>query len=481
MGLAEIMSFLKPGITRQFPQDTAPEAEQQFYNYPPAMPAEDVERLLTRKPGVKLSKPARQDFPGLLPKFVRSNGPTVDARTQQPLEYNIPPSQSGPAPAMESVTSNPALLNQQSQMSRIEQIRNALGPNGAQSPSQAADIGEITGQAQGYNTIRPSGPEPYRISEQSRTGMRYNPQDRFERMRILNEQERNAAPKPSEPATVISQDNYRSLMTPILAERERLAAGRKDLVDRGILPEKVAQVPQAVPVPGGQTDTYNQMKAAQRANQLANQANAPNLIMAREQLRNYGPRGAVMMKMLGGGQGGSDPTILAAAGMDGAASAELAKRGLANQVQIANGRSTENAIQSYLEGGGDPGGIPALRQMLAGGQPVAGARPSATAPLAPGVKREHLDSLISGYDHPEVNAEINDLVTSQNLNTGVVGIDQFGWEPENLKPAVMDAARKLVAKYGITQEQAMNAVKSWYQKRRASDWFGVPHPDAVFN
>lgn len=458
MGLAEIMSFLKPGITRQFPQDAAPEAEQQFYNYPPAIPVSEVEQLLTRKP-----KPS--------------------ARQQQvSQEFDaIRNGNGGPAPSMESVTSNPELLGQQRQMSRIQQIKDALGPNGAQSPNQAADIGEITGQAQGYNTIRPSGPEPYRISEQSRTGMRYNPQDRFERMRILNEQERNAAPKPSAPATVISQDNYRSLMSPILAERERLAAGRKDLVDRGILPERVDQLPKATPVPGGQTDQYNQMKAAQRANLMANQANAPNLIMAREQLRNYGPRGAVMMRMLGGGQGGNDPTMLAAAGMDSAASAELAQRGLANQVQIANGRSTENAIQSYLEGGGDPGGIPALRQMLSGGQPAAGARPSATATVAPGVKREQLDALISGYDNPEVNTEINDLVTNQNLNSGVSGIDKFGWEIENLKPAVADAARKLVAKYGITQEQAMNAVKNWYKKRHASDWFGVPHPDQVFN
>lgn len=241
--------------------------------------------------------------------------------------------------------------------------------------------------------------------------------------------------------------------------------------------------PAGQPVPGGKTDQYNQMKAAQRANQLANEANAPNLIMAREQLRNMGPQGAIMMNLLGQRSGGggpdmSNPVMLAAVN-PAMAGAALQQQDTQAQMSLAQSRDMMGLIGDYLAGGGDPQGAREVIRNIRGGGPQDGmSRPGQDVPRAPGVDAETHDAAHRGDLTPQISQQIDEVFGTVDLSPGMP--DSIGsWDAQAVAEAKALAAEKLKKTYGLSDDQARALVEEYHRRKYSGSLYGVPRPGAA--
>lgn len=242
--------------------------------------------------------------------------------------------------------------------------------------------------------------------------------------------------------------------------------------------------PAGQPVPGGKTDQYNQMKAAQRANQLANEANAPNLIMAREQLRNMGPQGAIMMNLLGQRSGGggpdmSNPVMLAAVN-PAMAGAALQQQDTQAKMSLAQSRDMMGLIGDYLAGGGDPQGMrEVIRNIRGGGSKEGMSRPGQDVLRAPGVDAATHDAAHRGDLTPQISQQIDEVFGTVDLSPGMP--DSIGpWNAQAVAEAKALAMENLKKTYGLSDDQARALAEEYHRRKFSGSWLpgGVPRPGA---
>lgn len=525
-----LWDFISQGLTGKFPAGTfdkpTPEQSVPFYEYTNdgAAPASFDWSASSGEP-VALSKPARQDFPGLLPAFqtpTSTGGPP------------LPPSSVVAAPSMQSVTSNPELLALQSRMDNLDAIREGLKRSPITSASQAADIGEQTGYQQGYSTNVPRAPEPIMPSRAAQTGAYGSSayqSDRNARLAILNEQERNRQPVPALPEHTINLDNLPDALKQVYAQRAANDAKRAAMVNpmdgNTIRPvaktagEKAARASEyeaaglAVPAvfaPIASPEKVRADKQRRAEEEAYRQGNWSMQEQARAMSRKLGINPLLATAMVSdrmqqgapvtgngeprmpdsweprlreGANDGLTGDIMQSAllGPQGAAMVRRqevenqggldrinAQRGGMSPEQMAGLTTARAMIES-----GDPmavqQGIQMARQLLGGSAPGGQMQ---NAP-APGTDPNAAHAVANNYQNPKVDQIVDSEFSSSNM---AEGFDFWNpWNQDSVNEFANRAANRLAKELGVPPDAAMNYVKQWYQRKKNNSYFGYGFPD----
>ncbi len=375
-----------------------------------------------------------------------------------------------------------------------------------QSNDGATEIPGISQVAQAANSLRLSPPK-----------------DRFERMAILNEQERNRKPTTAGKDATINLDTLPEQLKEVYAQRAELAKQRAALseqfpgripgvvtseADKAVKAKEYADKGLAIPAVYQPMATPERVAAdkQQRAkDESRRQGNWSLIEQVRGLTNKLGVNPAVAtaivadrMQSAGGGSqqpsGSWNPQLSgnlsqmlgpflqsAAYGPQGAAFIERQKVDNQGKVDAVNaargGMSAEQAAglaagRALIESG-DPAaiqqGIQMVRQYLASNPQ---ANPMQRLP-APGIGSDVQHAAANLYQNDAIDSLIGSVFNNTNLGTGP---DRFTWNESGVNAAKERAIRELE---GRGLQNARQMVDDWYKRKFDNSWFGswvMPSP-----
>lgn len=417
--------------------------------------------------------------------------------------------QGGPVPSMSAVTSNPVLLAADDRISQLAQLKDTLASMNPQSRA----------------------PEPVMPSDAARRGAYGGPAanaDRFTRMAILNEQERNRVPTTAGKDATINLDTLPDQLKQVYAQRAANDSKRDAMVlGSGLSPvarteaDKAAKRAEyesaglAVPaVYAGiaspekvradklrrtQEESYRQGNySLQEQARGLSQKLGINPMIATAIVADRMQRGPAAdqsgeprtpdswePRLRGGDQLSSmlGPFLQSAAyGPQGAAIIERQRVDNQGQVDAANaargGMPAEQAAglaagRALIESG-DPNAIQQGIQMVR--QYLGGQAPGTNQPMpAPGMTPQQQHAAENGYPSQENDMIIEGAFNETDKGSGLG--DWFGWGREGVGRA-RERAMQYLAGRGIQPDKAARLVDDWYRRKYEGSTLGnMPRPD----